>query len=238
MSYRFALAALATSVALGQTSAQQVMCNVSTAIPDLPSNQSQLVIPTSTTPKFLGVAVGTQNYTCSSSGTYTNVGALAEIFDVSCLGSSALYGVAIDAAQTVWSTMPSGVTAADVISNATQLDVPVVLGQHYFVQDPTPGSTGISPKFDFTSASLSCNPNAYAIGAKTGDIPAPTDPTDNVDWLELDVVEGELASQIFRIDARGGQPPVSCTPGSADIAVRYVAAYWFYGEGNTTECGA
>ena len=46
-------------------------CDVSSFTPPFPSNQTQLVLPTSETPKFLGVAFGIQNYTCSSSNTYT-----------------------------------------------------------------------------------------------------------------------------------------------------------------------
>lgn len=46
-------------------------CDVSSFVPSFPSNQTALVLPTSETPKFLGVAFGIQNYTCSSSSTYT-----------------------------------------------------------------------------------------------------------------------------------------------------------------------
>ena len=48
-------------------------CDISSFTPSFPSNQTQLVLPTSETPKFLGVAFGVQNYTCSSSNTYTSV---------------------------------------------------------------------------------------------------------------------------------------------------------------------
>jgi hypothetical protein len=51
--------------------------------------------------------------------------------------------------------------------------------------------------------------NAYVIGAKVGDIAAPTSPATNVDWLALNGVQGALATKIFRIDTVGGQPPTS-----------------------------
>ena len=71
--------------------------------------------------------------------------------------------------------------------------------------------TGINAKWDFTSASFAGNPNAFVVGAKTGDVPAPEDPAVNVDWLSLNKLdnEGELADEIFRVVTRGGQPPSS-----------------------------
>lgn len=46
-------------------------CDISSFVPSFPANQTQLVVPTNETPSFLGVAFGVQNYTCSSSNTYT-----------------------------------------------------------------------------------------------------------------------------------------------------------------------
>ena len=40
---------------------------------DLPANQTQLVLPTNTTPTFVGLAFGVQNYTCTSSNNFTYV---------------------------------------------------------------------------------------------------------------------------------------------------------------------
>lgn len=84
----------------------------------------------------------------------------------------------------------------------------VVLGQHYFITNPLTGS-GLSPKWDFTSAIEKGHPNAFIVGAKAGDIAAPTNPGTNVDWLMLNGVQGDLASQVFRVETRGGQPPAS-----------------------------
>jgi hypothetical protein len=50
--------------------------------------------------------------------------------------------------------------------------------------------------------------NFTVIGAKIGNIAAPTDPATNIDWLELDRVQGDLATVTFRIDTVGGQPPL------------------------------
>lgn len=40
---------------------------------DLPANQTQLVLPTNSTPTFVGLAFGVQNYTCTSSNNFTYV---------------------------------------------------------------------------------------------------------------------------------------------------------------------
>ncbi len=133
------------------------------------------------------------------------MGALAELFDISCLSPSN-YNNVTDAAWYIWETAPADLTAAEVI--AALAASPFILGQHYFITNPITGS-GLSPKWDFTSASEAGHPDAYVVGAKTGDISSPTDPTVNIDWLSLSGAQGDLASQIFRVQTRGGQPPAS-----------------------------
>jgi hypothetical protein len=46
-------------------------CDVSNAQIDLPSDQSQLVLQSEEKPKYIALGLGVQNYTCSSSGTFT-----------------------------------------------------------------------------------------------------------------------------------------------------------------------
>jgi hypothetical protein len=88
------------------------------------------------------------------------------------------------------------------------------MGQHYFVTSPS--GTGLSPVWDFRAASAQGNPNAFVLGAKVGDLPAPTGSSD-VDWLQLKNVSGSLATSVYRVDTRGGQPPASvCGFGEID----------------------
>lgn len=47
-------------------------CDVSNAKIDLPYNQTALAQPKET-PSFIGVGIGTQNYTCGANGKYTYV---------------------------------------------------------------------------------------------------------------------------------------------------------------------
>ncbi|KAJ6615128.1 hypothetical protein B0H10DRAFT_86361 [Mycena sp. CBHHK59/15] len=148
-------------------------CDISKAKIALPSNQTMLVAPKEG-PSHIGLAIGTQNYTCASTGTWTNVGAVAELFDISCFYGTQEFSKLQDIAYTVWHVAPPAAGISAVISFLEPFHASFVLGQHYFVTSPS--GTGISPKWDFTSASLSGHPDAFVIAAKVGDIPAPTGP--------------------------------------------------------------
>ena len=111
-------------------------------------------------------------------------------------------------------------TASDMIKLLSKAPEPFVLGQHYFIPNPITGS-GLSPKWDFTSAALAGNANAFVVGAKTGDVPAPTGASD-VDWLSLKNVQGELATQIFRVATKGGQPPSSVRSGNLGSMILFL----------------
>ncbi|EKM54671.1 uncharacterized protein PHACADRAFT_163069 [Phanerochaete carnosa HHB-10118-sp] len=185
-----------------------------------------LVPPPPGPPSFFGLGVGTQNYTCASTGTYSSIGAVAEIFDISCLPEPT-FDLITDIAYDAWKAAPESITALSLINTISELSPGVVLGQHFFIDNPT--GSGLSPEWDFTSASEAGNPNAFVVGATTGSVPAPSNPTVNINWLSLKSVEGELATAIYRVSTQGGQPPASCTPGSANITVRYTAQYVFYG---------
>jgi len=203
-------------------------CNLSNAKLSLPSNQTVLAQPTGA-PSFVGLGVGVQNYTCNATSlTYSNVGAVAELFDISCLSGTPLFTTIQNGAFDLWDKAPASLTAQDIIQKLGSR--PIILGQHYFVANPlpAPGSPALSPKWDFTSDSEKGNAQAFVIGAKVGDLPAPTGKSD-VDWLQLKSVEGELASTIYRVDTKSGQPPSSCTAGAPLLSVKYTAIYWFYG---------
>ncbi|KAF7332949.1 hypothetical protein MVEN_02400800 [Mycena venus] len=205
------LGVLASAALLVSVSGSPVVartCDTSGAVMDLPSGQTALVSPT-TAPLFVLLGVGVQNYSCSST---TSIYAPPEF--------ASIQTTAFDA----WSAAPAGTTATSIGSTVS---APDLLGFHYFV--PSPSGTGISPMWDFTSTgSFAGDSSAFVIGAKVGDIAAPTDPATNVDWLALNNVQGSLASKIFRIDTVGGQPPTSCVPGSAPISVKYTAKYFLY----------
>ncbi len=89
---------------------------------------------------------------------------------------------------------------------------PEVLAQHYFISNPVTGS-GLSPKWDFTSSGkFDGKESAFVVAKGQGSLPAPTDPTKDVTWLEVANVQGSAADIVFRTDTRGGQPPSSVCP--------------------------
>ncbi|KAJ6506187.1 hypothetical protein C8R47DRAFT_967399 [Mycena vitilis] len=192
-------------------------CSTASATMDLPSGQTALVSPT-TAPLFVLLGVGVQNYSCSSTSTYASIGAVASLFDISCLDSSPDFASLQTTAFNDWNSAPAGASPNAV---GGQVGAPDLLGFHYFVTSPS--GTGISPEWDLTASG-----GATVLGAKVGDIAAPTSPATNVDWLALDNAQGTLAQKIFRIDTVGGQPPTSCVAGSDPISVKYTAKYYLY----------
>jgi len=183
----------------------------------LPSNQTTLSVPAGQTPRFVALGVGVQNYTCSSAGTFTSVGALATLFDVSCFAKS----------PQALAEIPELIyDANEAIPSLTKLlgKTPLKLGQHLFIINPVTNS-GIVPRFDFSSSQH--NSNAFVDSSKTGDILAPTNPKSNVDWLQLTGFLGGLAKTVFRVNTKAGQPAASCTPNQT-ASVPYAAIYWFF----------
>lgn len=146
----------------------------------------------------------------------SNVGAVAELFDISCVVDSALSPYLTSAVEALWSAIPSDTfNTTELISTLGFLGNPDVIGQHYFVPNPATGS-GSSPKFDFTSARFNGVAEAFVVLAKTGDVVSPDDKSVDVDWLYLTALsyggQGELAGSAFRVETAGGQPPASVSP--------------------------
>ena len=143
---------------------------------------------------------------------------MAELFDISCLYSTPQWHKVSEDAYALWEPQPNDIPEdklTDIISRLTGNRV--VLGQHYFVPHPS-GPGAPVPKFDFTSALFKGNPNAYAVMLKADNLTAPTGPAD-VDWLLLNKTSGELADQVFRVETKAGQPPVSVRPDTRTAVV-------------------
>jgi hypothetical protein len=124
-----------------------------------------------------------------------------------------------------WSKAPAGVTTQDVISKFSNLNLPLpgaVLGEHYFIK--ANATAPLQPKWDFTShGKYKGNSNAFVVGAKVNQLAAPTGAQD-VPLLELKGVSGKLATNIYRLATRGGQPPASCKAGET-ASVKYTSQY-------------
>jgi hypothetical protein len=128
------------------------------------------------------------------------------MFDVSCLYHSSkqeFSSIQEDAFQ-FWTQQqgndPLGKQVAQEVKQKWNIDV---IGQHYFVEE----NNQLVPVFDFSSTGRhKGDSKAIFFGKKTEDVPS-RDGNDNVDWLELQNVSGELASTIYRVYTVKGQPP-------------------------------
>jgi hypothetical protein len=123
--------------------------------------------------------------------------------------SPATFNLLTSVSHKFWKDAAYSATPSDIVKDLAAIGKPIVLGQHYYIANST--GTAILPKWDFTSASQSGHADAFVIGAKTGDIPAPFNPAVNVDWVSLKnaTADGNLATQVFRVDTQGGQPPAN-----------------------------
>lgn len=198
-------------------------CNTSNAKLVLPPNQTNLTAPTGDL-SFVLLGVGYQNYTCGTAGTYSSAGALAKLFDLSCLSEKnpVLFDNVQDVAFALWSKPDFDIKDID-------RPIPKKLGEHFFQPN---SNGGISPVWDFRGDSAPNQPDAFVLAAKAGGLTAPTGSQD-VDWLMLNRVNGSLATTLYRTHTKGGQPPSSCIPGSGGIQVKYVSKYWLYGSNIT-----
>ncbi|KAF8320273.1 hypothetical protein DL93DRAFT_2163912 [Clavulina sp. PMI_390] len=164
-------------------------------------------------PSLLLLGIGVQNYTCDSMGNYSSIGAVATLFDVSCLYDTSIFD--------------SLTLIADDMSSQTLLKTQAIqdyaIGHHFFV-----GANGTStPHFVINKDGRGSSIKDWVNAKKLINIPS-TDGSQNVDWLELNSTSGELARTIYRLSTAGGQPPSTCTPGNATAALPYAALYWFF----------
>lgn len=121
------------------------------------------------------------------------------MYDASCAVNTPIFDDLTTIAYYVWSSSPSTLLSTSVGQHA-HINLPTVLGHHFFIANPITG-VGLSPEWNFGD-------KGFVVGAKTGDVPAPNSTVD-VDLLSLSAVEGTLASQIFRVETKGGQPPAT-----------------------------
>ncbi|OCF58363.1 hypothetical protein L486_04396 [Kwoniella mangroviensis CBS 10435] len=174
-----------------------------------------LSLPSGQTVSNIAVGRGIQNYTCTS-GTYASAGALANLFDVSCLYT--LTSGFIDPI-TISGLLPKMAFSALSFPEAGKLPIAI---HHEFVATPgssTPGA--ISPEFSTATDKV--------ILSKVASANAPTDPTTNVPWLQLAALDGQgtLSRSVFRLNTFKGQPPTSCSTEGEQLSVQYASMYFF-----------
>ncbi|KAG8766388.1 hypothetical protein FRC15_006445 [Serendipita sp. 397] len=199
-----------------------INCPLNDATLSLPADQTTIAVTPGAKPVAVALGVGTQNYTCTAAGNYTSAGAVATLFDLSCLVNDPLGHFAT--IQEDLFKLPAPARNAIV---ALASKTPLNIGAHYFVTNPVTG-TGISPKF----AQAANGGALFTVLGKKGGIKAPTGNGANVDWLQLAALQGfgSWAQTVFRVDTKLGQPPASCTSAQVNttITVPYAAKYWFF----------
>ena len=136
----------------------------------------------------------------------SSIGAVADLFDISCLYGTDEFAKIQDDAFDIWQKCPNlNPSESNLIHELSHKYKIPLLGYHYFIND----NGTLHPEFDFTSTGPNKgNPNAFVVAAKAVDVPAPNSSQD-VDWLELTAVSGKLADAVYRVYTRGGQPPTS-----------------------------
>jgi hypothetical protein len=177
--------------------------------------------------KYALLGRGTQNYTCSGSGAPTPVGAIAILYDASCLAayhSSLLHELVPGFLQF---DQGEEILAAAVFGRFS--DEKLVAGHHYFLPDKT------TAVFDMRVNGQT----GYFEGRKTAVVDAPdyaykgknNEGDGAVPWLKLKSTGKSVGlSEGFRMITAGGEPPKSCSGQPGNFEVPYAAEYYFYGQ--------
>lgn len=192
--------------------------------------QAALGLPT-TPISGIGLGFGVQNYTCSADNVFVSTGAVGEVFDMSGLVSSnngVLYTISNDLFNFWNSSQVGDDTVQELIEALPCADPPTpVSNQHYFINDD---AGGISPVWDFRATpEFEGVADAVIVAKVLANIPD-ANPTENVSWLHLGKVSGDITDEVYRIFTVGGVPPSSCVSGTTqDISIKYTSQYWFFG---------
>ncbi|RKF59494.1 putative malate dehydrogenase [Erysiphe neolycopersici] len=196
-------------------------CNIEDA--RLTTAASTPLQPPSNDVKVMHVAIGkgSQNYTCLTNNPLdapAPVGALATLFDASCIASKNPAKLAQLPKEALQAELP-----ADESKTLTSSKI-AVSGHHFF---PSPQT----PLFELVTAAA----NLGSVSPKKVDSkPAPPDAVVGknnkgngaVPWLKL-TASGDI-KEVYRVNTAGGNPPKTCQGMPKDFEVQYAAEYWFF----------
>ncbi|EER29476.1 hypothetical protein D8B26_003974 [Coccidioides posadasii str. Silveira] len=185
-------------------------CNIfKTVLPDT-GNGSELPVPASKLElKYITLGVGTQNYTCENLETPSLVGAVATLYDASCLVTK--HSLLLDMFARLAVRLPTKILN-HMISKYLNIDL---MGHHYFA--------GSVPMFDLRQVGQ----QDYAYVSVAAKVPAPRNI--DVDWLKLDRVDGSGIETVYRVKTTSGKAPATCRNMPGRFEVKYLAQYWMYG---------
>ena len=157
------------------------------------------------------LAKGPTALTCAMLCIFSSTGAVAQLYDISCLSQSSpdLFTTIQEPLYDAWVNLTSEITVQEITAIIPALLSPdVILADHYFV--PSPSGSGLSPVWDFRATQrFHGNQNAFILAAGVGSVAAPVDPAHNINWLRVRKVSGDIADEVYRTDTIGGQPPTS-----------------------------
>ncbi|QKX53040.1 uncharacterized protein TRUGW13939_00111 [Talaromyces rugulosus] len=196
-------------------------CSLKDISPPLNETSVSLSGPeTNGTLAYVALGRGTQNYTCadnSSSSVPTATGAVATMFDASCLAGDV--DLLADLTMAI-AKLPHDATVLAGLSlkQLTASSESLVLAEHFF-------SDSTTPKFDFRPFDHS----QWVQTKKLESVDAPsTAMPGSVKWLKLGYKDGVGIHQVYRTLTAGGNAPATCEGQQPDIEVQYAAAYYFY----------
>ncbi|RKU44896.1 hypothetical protein DL546_001114 [Coniochaeta pulveracea] len=211
---------------------QEVKSNVAVPVCDL-SKASMPAAPSALPPPTAGLVLkhvalgrGTQNYTCDTTNATAvpvAVGALATLFNASCVASS--YPDLLNLLPKV--AMQFNLTAAGQEKIRTMVPGNMAISGEHFFTNPT------TPFFDLNQGNI---PLGSAPCAKNNSSPAPADAPKGqggeaaVPWLKLLTKVGATGDlqEVYRVETAGGSAPATCKGLPAAFNVQYSAQYWFY----------
>ena len=145
---------------------------------------------------------------------FSAAGAVAQLYDISCLyhSSPTLFRTIQEPLYEAWVNLTSEITVQHLKAVIPALLSPeVIQSDHYFI--PNAAGTGLSPVWDFrTNQRFQGQENAIFVGKGVGSVVPPVGPPNNINWLRVGKVAGDIADEVYRIDTIGGQPPTSVSP--------------------------
>ncbi|PSK51876.1 hypothetical protein B9Z65_3143 [Elsinoe australis] len=171
---------------------------------------------------------GTQNYTCdtsNSSAVPVAVGAVATLFNVTCLAVESpdlvarLANIALD--------LPIPFNVQDDADSPSYYGLS---GYHYFLDGTTAFFNLDTDKHTFGEGAFK---KANATDAPQGSMVGPKNKGNGaVPWLLLKAYQGygdfQVYTEVYRVRTAGGSPPKTCAGQKANIQIQYATEYWFY----------
>ncbi|KAF2764602.1 hypothetical protein EJ03DRAFT_19186 [Teratosphaeria nubilosa] len=191
---------------------------------------NDLPAPPSSTPLYVGIGLGTQNYTCSGAGaSAVSTGAYARLYSAaSALSLTNITTAYVEQYQTNYGATGCllGVPACADLINLSEQRFPT-LGEHYF--------TDTTPTFNLDGSASSQHPNVL-FATVEDNVSAPSyayagsNKEGAVKWLYLEEDgTGRSTSDVsyaYRVETAGGTAPTCTEEGNVEIP--YSAQYWFY----------